>query len=201
MSSLRKVCLHVITNDNFFELGAEVNLQHILHSCLPMFEAFEVFDYTSYSSKIILTKIRETSGEFDLHIILTDNELIETISLTLCYHHIPNVVLMDINDLTYETLRLIKKNGIYINNPVIPHKIIMSGLSNKEKRLCKYIYQGYNTKFIAILFGVNHKTISAYKTKVMSKIGCHNKIAFYKAILNYYKFNDENFAQKYLCEI
>lgn len=192
--SENKVHLHIITSNKFFELGAWLKIQHFISSNLFSDDCVHL-----HQKPIdVISGMYDASNEGELNIILTDDMMIETLALMLCDLNIKNTRLVDIEYISCKILRSLINNDdlIYQDKYFTLHIKVVSGLSNRERKICKFLYYGMNSKLIASIFGVGPKTISAYINNIITKTGCRNKIHLYKAILRYHRLLEVTHARE-----
>lgn len=187
MELRKKMCLHIVSDDNFLKLGVKKGGAEFFKGCTQILIFSKIKMYNTTQATNLYEDTLNDKEFFDMHIIIVDDEFLSSVLFMFCYHNNPNYIFIKSSKFNKRNLILLKHNAMFYNIFTLPHFMLMSGLNTKEKQICKYIYQGYNSRLMGTVLGIDIKKISLYKNRIMQKIGCENKIHFYKAIINYFK--------------
>lgn len=181
---VNKLRFMVVSNNSYFKIGVALAVRNFnVAEGAGELRNVELYSLDSASS------ILNTIGTNSFIAMVIDGEIIDAYALYLC-HTYNNIILVSSRELTMNRLK-----GILKLNPNAcrdkfkpPFHILMTTLSSREKRLCRYLYHGYRPKLIGMLLGISEKTVSSHKKNIMRKIGCSCKMDFNKAIVMYSRF-------------
>ncbi|WP_455426050.1 helix-turn-helix transcriptional regulator [Dryocola sp. LX212] len=182
------VYIYIVTDNIFFVNGFRSLLERTNKSDALNFTC-ESADYSISSVHYISKEINER-GSSSHAVIIADNDMLGAIGLSIVKKD--NVIFMDLASCKHDFIEVIadkKLHGLYTRSLQLINgkQMQIQSLTRKEKRVCYYIAKGYPSKFIGLNLGINVKSVSAYIRNIMRKIGCDNKIEFYKFLMIYYK--------------
>ncbi|GIW72896.1 MAG: DNA-binding response regulator [Planctomycetota bacterium] len=93
-------------------------------------------------------------------------------------------------------LRAVMQDEVYLS-PSVARLVTLEGgdprrvrtlsqrLTAREREVCRYLAQGYTVPETAALLGISRKTVDVHKTRLMRKLGVHNRADLVKyAIAN-----------------
>lgn len=176
----------VVSDNAFFKMGMELLVNEIRSVNNSHFDNIDFYSLTTKDSLL-----KETLNETPSAIIV-DSNIITAYALYLCHRH-KNIILLSSNELNVTNVKELFYGTNDFNMKVkIPSYALLTTLSSKEKRLCKYLFYGFRPKLIGMLLGISEKTVSSHKRNIMRKIGCSRVMDFNKALVLYNKMHNEN---------
>ena len=136
--------------------------------------------------------------KYERTVVIVDRKVAMGFSLLLSHFKKDNIFVISSEDLSFEYLHTLVFDSLSRRDAGVntPSYALLSRLNYREKRVCHYLYLGYKAKMIGLLLGINEKTVSGYKQRIMRKIGCAKKAEFNAAIINYNRFCKNNPAPK-----
>ena len=181
---IKKVRFIVVSNNSYFKTGVALAVRDF-NVTEKAEETRSVELYSLDSASSILNTIEKNS----FIAMVIDGEIIDAYALYIC-HAYKNIILVSSKELTMNRLKgiLNLKPNACRDKFKPPCHVLMTTLSLREKRLCRYLYHGYRPKLIGMLLGISEKTVSSHKKNIMRKIGCSCKMDFNKAIVMYNRY-------------
>jgi two-component system response regulator NreC len=85
-----------------------------------------------------------------------------------------------------EAIRTVTRDEVYMS-PTVSRLVSFEGgdprrirtvsqkLTAREREVCRYLAQGYTVPEIASILGISRKTVDVHKTRLMRKLGVHNR--------------------------
>jgi DNA-binding CsgD family transcriptional regulator len=182
------VYIYIVSDNIFFVIGFRSLLERASKSN-ALNCSCESADYSINSVHHISKEINERSSNSHA-VVIADNDMLGAIGLSIVKKD--NVIFMDLASCKHDFIEVIldkKLHGLYTRSLQLINgkQMQIQSLTWKEKRVCYYMAKGYPSKFIGLNLGINAKSVSAYIRSIMRKIGCDNKIEFYKFLMIYYK--------------
>ena len=180
------ISFHISSNNNFFLQGIRYSLLKLQQQSHITFE-HTISDGSARSGLLISEMIREKESR-TLMVVIASAALLNILSLSVEHRYRDRVVFIATNECCSALLAQIadSPNTTWAKRDKFIPKGTLAALSNREKRICYYLFRGYTPKMIGAILGINIKTVSSHRVSVMRKIGCTNKIGLYKTLRVYY---------------
>jgi DNA-binding CsgD family transcriptional regulator len=184
---ISEISFHISSNNSYFLQGIRCSLLKLQqqHSHI----AFEqtISDGSARSALLISEMIREKKSRA-LMVVIASTALLNILSLSIEQRYRERVVFIATNECCTALLTQIadSPNTTWARREKFIPEGTLAALSNREKRICYYLFRGYTPKMIGAILGINIKTVSSHRVSVMKKIGCTNKIGLYKTLRVYY---------------
>lgn len=189
----KRMVFFIVSDDYYFKLGTVhyiTNAYSFLfkkkYNYEVLIKTYNINQTPSVRDDVVLNK----NNDFNSSVIIVDKNFIHSMSFIISHINSGGALFVASDDLTKINLEKIIIGNSYHTGKVnkLPCFILFGALSKREKRVCYYFYRGYTPKLIGLILGINSKTVSGYKSRIMKKTGCLNKVDFNKAIIDYYRF-------------
>ncbi|MFV8867052.1 helix-turn-helix transcriptional regulator [Serratia fonticola] len=181
----KKLCFHIVSDDNFFISGFMAFLKLQKGKPGKIFEC-KVTDCTPKSVHMISDSLNEIKKD-SIFIVVANNDVLGAIYLsTFRKNHLFIDMAYCKKDFIEKVLDRDYNISLAYHHYITTMQMKLYSLTNKEKRICQYMAKGYPSKFIGMNLGIHEKTVSGYKNSIIRKIGCKNKIELYKFIITYF---------------
>ncbi|WP_297198260.1 helix-turn-helix transcriptional regulator [uncultured Pluralibacter sp.] len=194
----------VITDNIFFSHGVSVSIDKYYADLISDTQNTSVVipvvkNYTiAQAIDFLEISFSNQKEKYERTVVIVDKKVAMGFSLLLSHFKKENIFVISSEDLSFEYL-----HTLVFDNPCrrdagvnTPSYALLSRLNYREKRVCRYLYLGYKAKMIGLMLGINEKTVSGYKQRIMRKIGCTKKAEFNAAIINYNRFCKNTSVQK-----
>ncbi|MEX2987970.1 helix-turn-helix transcriptional regulator [Serratia fonticola] len=186
-NGIEGISFHIASDNTYFVDGIIFSLHQLKQQHSHIDLEHTVSSDSVHSALMITEMIRERKGG-TLLVVIASVALLNVLSLSIDHHYMYNVVFVATSECNAAVLAQITEsphNSWGIREKYFP-KGTLAVLSNREKRICYYLFHGYTPKMIGAILGINIKTVSSHRVSMMKKIGCTNKIDFYKTLKTYY---------------
>ncbi len=182
-----EISFHIASNNSYFVEGISCSLQALSNQYDNIKFGHTLSDGSASSALILSEMIREKKQR-TLMVVIASTALLNILSLSIEHRYRERVIFISMDQCRPELLTQIANSpgATWTKRDKYSPKGTLSSLSNKEKRVCYYLFHGYTTKMISMILGINIKTVSRHRVSVMKKIGCDNKISLYKTLQVYY---------------
>lgn len=189
----KRIVFFIVSDDYYFKLGAVHYITNFYasflkknHHCEILIKTYSINQTPSVRDDVILNK----SNDSNYSVVIVDKNFIHSISFIISHVHLGYAFFVASDDLIKMNFEKLIMSESYHSGKVnkLPCFILFGALNKREKRICHYFYRGYTPKLIGLILGINPKTVSGYKSQIMKKTGCLNKVDFNKAIIDYYRF-------------
>lgn len=182
-----KISFHIASNNSYFIQGVATILNQLQEKNSDISLDYTVSDGSAQSALLVSEVIKEKDSR-TLMVVISGPILLDMLSLSTLRISRDKLIFITLDECNERNLSEISLNhertlSRYKTNT---RTGTMSSLSNREKRICYYIFHGYTPKMIGSILGINIKTVSGYRVSSMKKIGCNNKITLYKTLNMYY---------------
>lgn len=181
------ILFHIASDNSYFVEGIKFSLDKIKQQHRDIDFGHSFSNGTARSTLQITQMIRE-KAHHTLMVIIASSALLNMLSLSIDPAHREKVIFVATSECNAAMLAQIVDSpytSCAVRDRYFPQGIL-APLSNREKRICYYLFCGYTPKMIGTILGINIKTVSSYRVSVMKKIGCTNKVDFYKILRVYY---------------
>ncbi|MFT2798250.1 helix-turn-helix transcriptional regulator [Serratia sp. N21D137] len=190
-SHIKNINYYIVTDNMYFSLGVVKYIENILNKISPRKLNAGISIQCYLSGKVLSVyedihrnaHLRKTS-----HVIIADKDFIRMLGLGINEEISRSVSFISCEDcnLSYFEKMLKSNNATHSQQVSVQEHSSFWILNQREKRICFYLYNGFTPTFIGSLLGINSKTVSYYRMRIMKKIGCERKGDFNKALINYY---------------
>ncbi|WP_025123462.1 MULTISPECIES: helix-turn-helix transcriptional regulator [unclassified Serratia (in: enterobacteria)] len=186
-NDIEQISFHIASDNSYFVEGIIFSLYKLKqqHSHID-------FEHTisngSARSALMLTEVIREKKSNTLMVIIASAAMLNMLSLSIDHRYMDKIVFVATSECNAVVLAQItdaSHSSWVIRDKYFP-KGTLASLSNREKRICYYLFRGYTPKMIGTILGINVKTVSSHRVSVMKKIGCNNKIEFFKTLKTYY---------------
>lgn len=186
------VSFHVASNNRFFIQGISCGLLKLKRQHEDIRLDYTLSDGSARSILRIADVLRE-KHHATLIVVIASAALLNMLSLSIGHLYRKRVIFIVASECRAALLTQIacSPDSAWVKNEYPFPKGTQTTLTNREKRVCYYLFRGFTTKMISAILGIHIKTVSGYRTSVMRKIGCANKIGLYKTLSLYYGANVE----------
>ncbi|TQI78932.1 regulatory LuxR family protein [Serratia fonticola] len=186
-NDIREVSFHISSNNGYFVQGISSSLYKLSQQQGHINFEYTLSDGSARSALLITEMIREKKHR-SLMVVIASTALLNILSLSIEHRYRDRVIFIATNDCRIELLTQIadSPNTTWAKREKYFPKGTLSALSNRERRICYYLFRGYTPKMIGTILGINVKTVSSHRVSVMKKIGCANKIGLFKTLQVYY---------------
>jgi DNA-binding CsgD family transcriptional regulator len=192
-SSIKNINYYIVTDNMYFSLGFVKYLENTISKVSPRKINTGISIQCYLSGKVLSVYedihrnayLRKTS-----HVIIADKDFLHMLGLGINESISRSVSFISSDDCNLSYFEKI----LNLHNPAHSQQVRARELSSfwslnqREKRICFYLYNGFTPAFIGSLMGINSKTVSYYRMRIMKKIGCERKGDFNKALINYYRY-------------
>lgn len=181
------ISFHIASDNRYFVQGIAFSLDTLKQQHKHIDFGYTFSNGTARSTFLITKMIREKHHEA-LIVIIASAALLNMLSLSLDPAYMDKVIFVATSECNAAVLAQIADSphtSWAVRDKYFPQGML-AALSNREKRICYYLFCGYTPKMIGTILGINIKTVSSYRVSVMKKIGCSNKIDLYKTLQLYY---------------
>lgn len=186
-NNFEEISFHIASDNSYFVKGVSFSLHKLKQQHKHISFEHTLSDGSARSVLLITKMIREKKRHI-LMVIIASAALLNILSLSIEQRYMDKVVFVAVSECNTDVLAQITDvpdNVWAIRDKYFP-KGMLTALSNREKRVCYYIFCGYTPKMIGVILGINTKTVSSHRVSVMKKIGCANKVDFYNVLRAYY---------------
>lgn len=186
-NDIEQISFHIASDNIYFVEGIISSLHKLKQQHSHIDFEHTVSSDSIHSAFMITEMVRERKGG-TLMVVIASTALLNMLSLSIDHRYMDKVVFVATSECNAVVLAQIIESPYSfwrIREKYFP-KGILAELSNREKRICYYLFRGYTPEMIGMILGVNIKTVSSHRVSVMKKIGCTNKIDFYKTLKDYY---------------
>lgn len=186
-NGIDKISFHIASNNSYFIQGVVIILNQLQGKNKNIILEHSVSDGSAKSALLVSEVIKE-KGSRTLMVVISGPILLDMLVLSTFRVSRDQLIFITLDECNPKKLseislhheRTLSKYKINLRNGT------MSSLTNREKRICYYLFHGYTPKMIGSILGINIKTVSGYRISSMKKIGCNNKINLYKTLNMYY---------------
>ncbi|HEJ9058063.1 helix-turn-helix transcriptional regulator [Serratia fonticola] len=184
---ISEISFHISSNNSYFLQGIRCSLLKLQQQHSHVAFEHSISDGSARSALLISEMIREKKSR-TLMVVIASTALLNILSLSIEQRYRDRVVFIATNECSNALLKQIadSPNTTWAKRDKFIPKGTLAALSNREKRICYYLFRGYTPKMIGAILGINIKTVSSHRVSVMRKIGCTNKIGLYKTLRVYY---------------
>lgn len=186
------VSFHVASNNSFFIQGISCGLRKLKQQHEDIRVDYTLSDGSARSILLIADIIRE-KHHATLIVVIASAALLNMLALSIDHLYRERVIFIAASECRAALLTKIacSPENAWVKHEQYFPKGTQTALTNREKRICYYLFRGYTPKMIGAILGINIKTVSSHRVSVMRKIGCTNKIGLYKTLRFYYGANAE----------
>lgn len=186
-NDIKQILFHIASDNSYFVEGIISSLQNLKqqHSHI---EFAHTVSSDCVRSALMITEMIRARKSGALMVVIASAALLNMLLLSIDHHYMDKVVFVATSECNAAVLAQITESphsSWGVHEKYFP-KGALAALSNREKRICYYLFRGYTPKMIGAILGINIKTVSSHRVSVMKKIGCSNKIDFYKTLKIYY---------------
>jgi DNA-binding CsgD family transcriptional regulator len=184
---ISEISFHISSNNSYFLQGVKCSLLKLQQQHGHISFEQTISDGSARSALLISEMMREKKSR-TLMVVIASTALLNILSLSVEQRYRDRVFFIATNECSTALLTQItdSPNTTWAKRDKFIPKGTLAALSNREKRICYYLFRGYTPKMIGTILGINIKTVSSYRVSVMRKIGCTNKIGLYKTLRTYY---------------
>ncbi|WP_411753388.1 helix-turn-helix transcriptional regulator [Serratia sp. (in: enterobacteria)] len=184
---ISEISFHLSSNNSYFLQGVKCSLLKLQQQYGNIALEHTTSDGSARSALLISEMMREKKSR-TLMVVIASTALLNILSLSMEQRYRDRVVFISTNECCTSLLTQIvdSPNTTWARRDKFIPKGTLAALSNREKRVCYYLFRGYTPKMIGAILGINIKTVSSHRVSVMKKIGCTNKIGLYKTLRVYY---------------
>lgn len=184
---VNNVSFHVASNNRFFIQGISCGLLKLKRQHGDIRLDYTLSDGSAHSILLIADIIRE-KHHATLIVVIASAALLNMLSLSIGHLYRQRVIFIVASKCRAALLTQIacSPDNAWVKHEQDFPKGTRAVLTNREKRVCYYLFRGFTPKMISAILGINIKTVSGHRSSVMRKIGCANKIGLYKALRFYY---------------
>ncbi|CAI1805698.1 Transcriptional regulatory protein uhpA [Serratia fonticola] len=181
------VSFHVASNNSFFIQGISCGLLKLKLQHEDIRLDYTLSDGSARSILLIADIIRD-KHHAQLIVVIASAALLNMLSLSIGHLYRKRVIFIVASKCRAALLTQIacSPDNAWVKHEQYFPKGTQAALTNREKRVCYYLFRGYTPKMIGAILGINIKTVSSHRNSVMRKIGCANKIGLYKTLHYYY---------------
>lgn len=186
-NDIEQISFHIASDNSYFVEGIIFSL-HKLKQQHSHIDFEHTISNGSARSALMLTEVIREKQHDTLMVVIASAAMLNMLSLSIDHRYMDRVIFVATSECNAAVLAQITDaphSTWAIRDKYFP-KGTLAGLSNREKRICYYLFRGYTPKMIGTILGINVKTVSSHRVSVMKKIGCTNKISFYKTLKVYY---------------
>ncbi|MGL5385882.1 MAG: helix-turn-helix transcriptional regulator [Enterobacterales bacterium] len=184
---INDVYFHVASNNSFFMQGISCGLLKLRQQHEDIKLDYTLSEGSARSIRLIADIIRE-KHHATLIVVIASAALLNMLSLSIEHLYRERVIFIVASECRAALLTQIaySPDNAWVKQAQYFPKGTQAALTNREKRICYYLFRGYSPKMIGAILGINIKTVSSHRVSVMKKIGCANKIGLYKTLRFYY---------------
>lgn len=192
-SPIKNINYYIVTDNMYFSLGVVKYIENTISKIAPGKLNAGISIQCYLSGKVLSVYedihrnayLRKTS-----HVIIADKDFLHMLGLGINEYISRSVSFISSEDchLSYFDKMLNSHNSAHSQPVRVREHASFWSLNQREKRICFYLYNGFTPTFIGSLLGINSKTVSYYRMRIMKKIGCERKGDFNKALINYYRY-------------